>query len=399
MRRTLFTIFSLIIWLLLCAAYPPQTGGEKIEWNSYLNYRFGETLILKGQLQIQEEPQTLTLVFQSDGQTILQPVKVNEQGNFEYEHDFQQTPFRPFSQVEYWLEGILQDGSPFTTSKKNFLYEDNRFPWKTRLQNPFRVHWRQGDLQFAQTALNVAQEAQTSIRKWLPVAFQGTIDIYIYESPGELRQALLISSNSWVGAHADPDLGVILISVSEGLDQRLQMEQQIPHELMHIALYRYQPEAYPNLPVWLQEGLATAVELYPNPDYYALLETAYQNGSLLAMSALCDTFPPQAAQAYLAYAQSASFVDYLVAQHGVEKIRQLIERYGDQYDCEAGFYQNYGATLAQMEKEWQKAQFDESDSSQMLMSLIPWIALILFVLVVPLIYSLRLVSHLATRKE
>lgn len=398
MSHSLLGVFSFVIWLILSAAYPLQQGEEKVDWNCLLTYRFGESLTLQGKILTQNPPKELNLILEADSQTVVQPLSIDEQGNFEYQQKFQQLLLRPFARVEYWLEGVLQDGTPFTTSKREFLYEDNRFPWKTRSQARFRVHWRQGDLQFAQTALKVAKEAQLAIKKLIPVEENRLIDIYIYETPGELRQVFQNSNPNWVGAHADPDLDVILISVSEGLDQRLQMEQQIPHELMHLYLYHYHPTAYANMPVWLQEGLATAVEFYPNPEYYPLLETAWQSQSLLSITGLCQSFPSEAARAYVAYAQSAAVVQYLLDQYGIEKIHQLIDAYGEQMDCEAGFYRTYGFSLAQLEGEWQKARFGETNSTRALANLAPWGILLVFVLFMPLVVSWRLLSH-SSRKE
>lgn len=398
MSHSLLGVFSVIFWLILSAACPLQQGEEKVDWNCLLTYRFGESLTLQGKILTQNPPKELSLILEADSHTVVQPLSIDDHGNFIYQQNFQQLLLRPFARVEYWLEGVLQDGTPFTTAKREFLYEDNRFPWKTRSQEPFRVHWRQGDLQFAQTALKVAKEAQVSIKKLFPVEETRLIDIYIYQTPGELRQVFQNTNPNWVGAHADPDLDVILISVSEGLDQRLQMEQQIPHELMHIYLYHYHPIAYANMPVWLQEGLATTVEFYPNPEYYPLLETAWQNQSLLSIKGLCQSFPSEAAQAYVAYAQSAAIVQYLIDQYGMEKIRQLIDAYGEQMDCEAGFYRTYGVSLAQLEGEWQKDRFGETNSTQALENLAPWGILLVFVLFIPLVVSWGLLSH-SSRKE
>ena len=69
------------------------------------------------------------------------------------------------------------------------------------------------------------------------------------------------------------------------------METLIPHELAHVMLYRNVGEGYASLPVWLSEGIASLAELYPNPDYDQALSIASQNGSLLSIEELCDTFP------------------------------------------------------------------------------------------------------------
>ncbi|MCS7246616.1 MAG: peptidase MA family metallohydrolase [Anaerolineales bacterium] len=399
MIGTRFGFFFSFFGLVVCAAIPFQVGEEKIECDCHLNYRFGETLTLTGKLPAQPMPAEAHLVFQVNERTILYPLTLDDRGNFEFRSNFQHLPLRPFARVPYWIEGTLSNGIPFSTPREEFFYEDNRFPWKIREQPPFRVHWHRGGLQFAQMALDVAREAHYVITAWFPVQVNEPIEIYLYESPGELRQALQISKSGWIAAHADPALGVILVSVSEGFDQRLQMEQQIPHEMMHLYLYRYRPDAYSNLPVWLREGLATAVELYPNPDYYALLDTAARDRSFLALSSLCETFPQEPLTAYLAYAQSAAVVQYLIEQYGIERVRQLINAYADQYDCEAGFGHIYNFSLRQLEDQWREHRFGSHPTGRALARLVPWGMLLMLVLFGPLLLSFQLLSHSTTGKE
>ncbi len=399
MSRTAVAIFLTLVSFGLSAASPLQMGEQKIEWTCLVSYRFGETLTLKGNIPLTEFPEEIHLVFRVGSQTSVHPLKIDAQGNFEAHYRMQEVLLRPFAHVQFWVEGRSQKGESFITTQKDFFYEDNRFPWKTRLQEPFRVHWRQGDLQFAQMALNVAKQSQSALLNWLPLAEVPTVEIYIYDTVGELRQALQLTNSSWVGAHADPDLGVILIAVNEGLDQRLQMEQQIPHELMHIYLFHYEPSAYSNLPYWLNEGLATAIELYPNPDYYSLLETAHQKDSFLTLKSLCDTFPQDASSVYLAYAQSGAIVQFLIERYGMEKLRQLITAYANQVNCETGFYRNYGFSTAQLEQEWRQARFGETSSKQALANLAPWGVIFVLVLFVPVVLSIRLIYHTTKRKE
>ena len=68
-----------------------------------------------------------------------------------------------------------------------------------------------------------------------------------------------------MAGHAAPDLGVVLISIPAGPDEGLEMQRQIPHELMHLAQYEVIGENFTNQPYWLIEGMASEAELYPNP--------------------------------------------------------------------------------------------------------------------------------------
>ena len=162
------------------------------------------------------------------------------------------------------------------------------------------------------------------------------MDIYAYASAKDMQEILQSIKKNWIGAHADPDLGVMVLSLPEGPEQRLEMERQIPHELMHILLYKMVGAGYVNLPAWLSEGLASVAELYPNPDYLVLLENAHNKGNLPSIISLCQSFPRDASGAFLAYAQSASFTRYLHQRFGSSGMERLVRQYADGLDCERG---------------------------------------------------------------
>jgi len=52
-----------------------------------------------------------------------------------------------------------------------------------------------------------------------------------------------------------------MVVIEPGPNQSIVMEQRIPHELMHVMLYRSIGAGYNNLPAWLREGTATLAEV------------------------------------------------------------------------------------------------------------------------------------------
>ena len=112
-----------------------------------------------------------------------------------------------------------------------------------------------------------------------------------------------------MAGHADPDLGVMVVSVPDGPTQRIEMERQIPHELMHVLLYQLIGNKY-QLPTWFNEGLATISELYPDPDYYTYLMRAKANDSLIPLTNLCASFPLGVEPTWLTPRQALSCVSF-----------------------------------------------------------------------------------------
>jgi hypothetical protein len=192
-----------------------------------------------------------------------------------------------------------------------------------------------------------------------------------------------------VAGHADPDLDVIVVALPEGPEQRLLIEQRIPHELMHIVLYQVTGRGYTDLPTWLNEGLASNVELYPNPDYRILLDNAVEEDSLLPMSSLCKTFPRDANSALLSYAQSASFTSYLHRNFGISEMDELVTTYANGLDCEQGAKVALGKGLTQLEHNWQRDVLAENVTLTAINNLLPWFVLLATALVLPTILILR----------
>jgi hypothetical protein len=204
-----------------------------------------------------------------------------------------------------------------------------------------------------------------------------------------MKEALRPSSEAWVAGHADPDLGVVLVALPPGPDQRLLIERRIPHELAHVALYQAARLGYQNLPVWLNEGIASLAELYPNPDYRIVLEDALERNSLLSMDSLCQTFPRDVSNALLAYAQAASFTGYLRDTYGISGLQKLVETYANGLDCERGAKVALGMDLTQLERQWQRDALAQNVSLTVFIKLLPWLVLVVAVLAVPLALLFR----------
>jgi hypothetical protein len=177
------------------------------------------------------------------------------------------------------------------------------------------------------------------------------------------------------------------------------MERQIPHELMHIALNYTDAHAYSNLPAWFNEGLASLAELYPNPEYQALIESAYDSGDLFPLASLCQTFPNQSQDALLAYAQSASFTQFLYDQYGNPGFNRLLAAYASGMNCERGIEEALGTDLVSLERSWRSENFADQAWTKTYEEFLPWIILLLVVLAGPLILILVVIRNRSARMD
>ena len=387
MRRLAFQILTLVTLVLLSSLAPLPAQGQGLEINLEAEYSFGNRLVFRGEIPDEMPVLTAIIFFQAEAElhTRSLEARISDFGIITGEYDLAQQPVRAFSQIEYWLEAILADGQNYTSAKQSFFYSDNRYTWQEREAGVFRVHWYSGDALFAQSILDVAQEGLRNSEELLQVKLMDGVDIYAYTSAQEMRAALQTRGQNWVGAHTDPDLAVMVLSLPAGPEQRLEMERQIPHELTHILLYQQLGDGYDNLPVWVNEGLASVAELYPNPDYLILLGKARQNDAFLPIESLCQGFPRDASGAYLAYAEATSFTRYLYQTFGNSSLAQLISNYADGMDCQRGVQVTFGESIVQLDRRWRREAFGENSLLSALDKFLPWLLLMAAVLFIPML--------------
>ncbi len=391
MPKPTFIIVLFSLLLILASAFTPAMG-QSLELESSVRYQFGESITFQAVVQSDHPIKAATIFFQAENETRtnLGEVEVSQLDASHYQLTYTHLivfyAIRPFSQVEFRWEIDYGGAESFTSPKFSFTYTDNRFDWQQLEEQPFKVFWYQGDKAFAQNILDTAQEGLQQLERILSLNAQEQLDIYVYNDTSALQQALNPSGPSWVSGHADPDLGVILVSIPAGPQQRQDIEQRIPHELAHIALYQSAGSGYYNLPTWLNEGLASLVEIYPNQDYPVLLEHAIESDSLLPMQTLCNGFPRDASNALLSYAQAASFTRYIYERFGSAKINALIDSYANGVSCEHGIQATLGLSLSQLESQWRKEALEQNITYKVFQNLLPWLALVVLILGTPLIF-------------
>lgn len=394
MRNRLFTRIAILLLMGIASAFPypaSVNAGTNVQvLDTEVEYTFGGSIIFHATLQSASPVDEVAVFIQAEGQIDAEtiPADINSSGTINAEFDLIRHPLRGFSEVTYWYRVTLKNGEVFTSEEYQFMYEDSRHDWQTLQSGDFEVHWFEGEEDFAQEVANIAEASLERAQSYFPITLTETIHIYAYDSANEMQSALQLSGQDWVAGHADPDLGVVLVSLPPGPEQQLAMERQIPHELMHVLMYQTAGVAYERLPVWLNEGLASITELYPNPDYYTILNNAYEEDDLLPINSLCQVFPQDSSETLLAYAESASFTRYLYNQYGMPGFESLVAHYADGLDCQHGFEQAMGSTLVQLETQWRRETFNEDPYITMIENLLPWALLLLIMIGMPLLFSL-----------
>jgi len=401
-RPILNTLFAGIILLLVLTTNNPAYAQSIETW---VDYRYGEEIVFHALIP-SETPIVTAIIFMqatNDSNTIVGLTDIRQPEDqlyeLEYTHDLNVYTFPAFSKIEYHYEITYENNETLITPLKMLYYEDNRIEWNTLEESPFKVHWYQGDIQFAQDILDTAQTGLQQIQKYLILPKPAELDIYIYADNFTMKEVLYNNREDWVAGHADPELEVIVVEIPNSPDQPLIMKQRIPHELLHILLFQATVNGYDNIPTWLNEGLAANAEIYPNPDYRIALKNATERDNLIPMTSLCHSFPRNNADAILSYAQSQSFTDYLHQKYGTPGLEELITNYANGVDCERGVELAFSTTINQIEKNWKRQIMSENSVKKNLNHILVLVILFIALLIVPLTVIIQNFIHRKLSKK
>ena len=394
----------LIALIIVLFGLVPRSGWAQSEFEIIPEepvYTFGKKITFTAALHSTEGIDQVLLYIQPNDEADLQvfPVMMDASGNLSIDIDLVENPLPGFADIRYWYQVNMVSGETYQSFVYSFTYTDNRYSWRTLSGEQFTIYWYAGDLAFGEELLNVALEGVRDVQELLEVFFPENLDIYVYDSIQAMQAAVPDAGQYWIAGHADPIQGVILVTLPPGPDQRLEMERQIPHELMHVALNYTDSHAYSNFPVWFNEGLASLVELYPNPEYTVLVENAFEAGELIPLDALCQSFPSDPQQALLAYAQSASFTQFLYDQFGEPGFNRMMAAYASGLNCERGIEEALGSNLATLEENWQRTSFTGVTLGIAFREMLPWLFLLLIILAGPLILIGAVIRKRPARKE
>ncbi|MCJ7670384.1 MAG: peptidase MA family metallohydrolase [Dehalococcoidia bacterium] len=268
--------------------------------------------------------------------------------------DMRNASLPPGAEVTYWWMIEDADGNRVETSPKIMHFDDGRYIWQSLNSTvpqggELTLFWYAGGDSFARELMDACQEGLARLTQDIGAYPERPIKIYIYASNNDLKGAM-ISSNEWSGGVAFTDFGIIAISISPSeLDWG---KRALVHELTHLVVRQTTFSPYGQLPLWLDEGLATYNEGELDPFLRPYLEEAILGDELISVRSLCSPFSAYSEKAYLSYAQSYSLVEYLLDNYGQDKMLDLLAllKQGSTYD--EALTEVYGFDMDGLDGRW-----------------------------------------------
>jgi hypothetical protein len=253
-----------------------------------------------------------------------------------------------------WVVTFGPPGSPVieTSEPVSILYRDTRFQWRTREGAIVRVHWYEGDDGFGRRALDIGERAVRETAELLGVEERQPIDFFIYADERSFREALGPGTRENVGGQANAEIRTLFALVRPAEIDQAWVGTVIPHELVHLVFDTAANNPYHFPPKWLNEGLAVYLSQGVERADRDALEAAARNGELMPLDALTGNFPTTFDRFSLAYAESASAVDFLVREHGRDALVGLIRSYANGMTDDQAFNQAIGLDVAAFDAAW-----------------------------------------------
>ncbi|MFL7839120.1 MAG: peptidase MA family metallohydrolase [Candidatus Promineifilaceae bacterium] len=344
-----------------------------------VDYTFGEEIRFSLQVQHASGLEGLTLFFRPElSQHVYEvevPFQPGEVVSVTQSIDVENIELQPFSDITYSWEYVT-DGETNRLPDQVVTYEDDRYHWQKMVLNETTAHWVGGLAQFGQRILDITTASLHDLEALVPLEEVSPIDIYMYPSQVELREALAQNDTDNFQT-SRLDLGVILLSTADESTAEIELPQSIPYEVAQLILYRAAGSSYSSLPWWFREGIAGSIRQNTNPQHEQSLAEAVQIGETIPFRDLCDQPQIPGLQQDLAAYQSASFVHFLRESPTTDKMPALLLAYLNGRGCEEGVEQVMGQTLDALEQDWLDSLTEPAPLESFFKNLMVWIIILL----------------------
>jgi hypothetical protein len=331
-------------------------GDSPITAESEVEYRFGQIMRFKLSAESDAPIDEVTLFISAPEllNTLTSDIEVDPRKKVTVEQTLDLTQYRlaPFTTVNYWWRVKDQAGNVLEVPQAQIEYVDDQFAWRVEEQDGVIVHWTGDGEDVGEAAIAVVADSLPRVQAYIPFDPPDPLHIYVYPSSGDLQSALRLTGRDWVGGHAHPELGVILLSAINPRTAAVELDNNLRHELVHLLVYEAIGNNYEAIPLWFEEGLATFFEGSANGDYQRILEEAVDSGDTIPFTDLCRTFPTDKDGALLAYAQSVSLIRYVQAEYGDNGLERMILALADGADCQTLTVRALGISLEELNEEW-----------------------------------------------
>jgi len=214
------------------------------------------------------------------------------------------------------------------------------------------------------------------------------IKIFFPESENDYEKLTGGRLPEWSGAVAISENRIIIIKPQKLIDNRLLLIT-IKHELIHIVIADKYYEN--NLPLWLNEGLATYLSNnYLEENEGIIISNAIAADKILELNKINQLMKLNTASANLAYLEAKIAVEYLIKEIGISQLPNFLDDLNNSKNSNLTFKKYLGYDLIDFEFYWYNYLKDKYEGMLILnFDNIFWYVLILIVIIAFVVVKIR----------
>ena len=255
-----------------------------------------------------------------------------------------------------WWRWYVTDagGNELLTDVQTITWLDDDHDWERIEGDSINLHWYEGDRLFAEGLHTAAVDALAYIEESMGLEPDGPIDIYVFGSFTDMRDAVYYEPG-WTGGQAYTNHNIVITAVPPDDATSAAWGRDVEeHELTHVLVHRYTFSCLFSIPTWLDEGLAEFVERGDDGlgDDRRDFETAVDDDTLFSVRGLGGSFPEDPEKAHAAYVQSYTLVDFLISEFGRDKILALLTSLREGTAIDDALQEAYGFDQDGLEDDW-----------------------------------------------
>jgi hypothetical protein len=362
--KRLLPAVLLVFCCLLAPPVPAASAPDSLEvLSSTVEAQFPLRLVFSVEAESASTITDVRLLYQVDKMNYAQviseawpPFEASTRVSTSWTWDMRRASLPPGADVTYWWKLRDSSGAVIETSPKLVSFDDDRFEWSALESPDVTILWYSGDEAFADELLDVCEAAIEMLAVDVGTRVDRHIDIYIYASSTDLRQAM-VYPQEWTGGVAFTEYGTIAIGIGPG-DMDWGM-RALRHELTHLVVHTAVFSPFGRLPTWLDEGLAMHNEGEASESFESLLYAAAGQDALLSLRTLSGPFSSDTAKAYLSYAESHSVVQYLLEEYGSTAMHDLLMSMKDGETVDDALMMSFGLDIDGVEAAWRASIMEE----------------------------------------
>lgn len=215
----------------------------------------------------------------------------------------------------------------------------------------FTIIFHPDDTKIAEKLRNTAEHIRLRIVADLGADFPGKTTVIISPTIEDFQrqQPERAWTPLWSSGVAYPERNLMILRSPRAVKRgHIDLIQVFSHELTHIALEKAVPDG--NVPAWLAEGLAMYEAEEWDMTRSASVVRAVLTGRLIPLRDL--SFPADARDAELSYAESFMFVSFLINHAGAPAFQRFLLEYSRSGDLEGSLLVATGRSVAEIEEQW-----------------------------------------------